>query len=319
MADMKLYDSLYQDFRRIRHDFANYVQSSQFESEDEDFILRLRMLKKETLKLVDALLERLDKLPLEQAGEEDGFYQYPYLMPQTPKPKMKPKDRVLFALWEEMKLYFVHQLKELPTLIPVLLSLQDRLQRSLPPDEWEAEQHLKECDSIRFHETAQSPLLAAFLHTCKEKAQQNGMVFQYRISVPDCFSERLTDLFYLLGCAKTACFGWAEGRENSQVRLYLASGLGLWHFSMNAVIRDREEDLFADEEDEQAGESRAKTNAQFNHKMDKPAASEEDQRRTEALIAGFTKDRVLLKILKKQKASMEVEREHAGFRIDIMG
>jgi hypothetical protein len=261
----------------------------------------------------------LDKLPLEQNEEADGFYQYPYLKPETPKTKMKPKDKVLFDLWEEMKLYFVHQLEELPTLIPILLSLQDRLQRSLPPDEREAEEHLQECDSIRFHETADSPLLAAFLHTCKEKAQKGDMVFQYRISVPECFSEKLTDLFYLLGCAKTACFGWAEGRENSQVRLYLASGLGLWHFSMNAAIRQKEEDLMDSEAGEAEGQPGQKTNAQLIKEMELSEVSEADKKRTEALIAAFTKDRALLKILKKQKASMEVERDKGGFRIDIMG
>ena len=233
-SDMAYVDDLYRAFRRIRHDFANYLQSSSFESEDEEFILRLRVLKRETLQQVEELLGRLDEI--EKKSRKENF---PWL-DRMPEMVRRPSERtlVLNRTWQEMKSYFKAQLEELFLIRPVLEHLQDRLQRSLPPDEEESRIHLEECDSIHCHMTAEHVLLAAFVYGFQQQASAIGAGFRFQIAIPQPFRNRWTDLFFLLGLAREKSIHALSGNvypadvrhDAGLIRIRLAEGMGLWHF-----------------------------------------------------------------------------------------
>ena len=283
-------DDLYRAFRRIRHDFANYLQSSSFESEDEEFILRLRVLKRETLQQVEELLGRLDEI--ENKSRKENF---PWL-DRMPEMVRRPSERtlVLNRTWQEMKSYFKAQLEELFLIRPILEHLQDRLQRSLPPDEEESRIHLEECDSIKCHMTAEHVLLAAFVYGFHQKALAKSILFRFQIAIPKPFSGRWADLFYLLGLSKERSLAALENigdstakrKESCIIRIRLAEGMGLWHFFLE-YGRMREDGT--------------------DDGMEQPAYS------------GFSQNKALKKILKKMDATLHEKIQDRRVQVDITG
>ena len=247
---MEVIDRLYSDFRKIRHDFANYVQSNQFESEDEDFILRLRVLKKQTLELTNKLLVELEDYI--DTDQTKIIERYSWLCENEIPPFKKTDERgkVLTQIWTQMKEYYLIQLQELPNVKVILLHLQDRLERSLPPDEYEAQIHLDECDSVQCHITADNVLIAAYAYIFKCECQKMGAQFRFQLPVPKTFEGKYGDLFYLLGLAKQQTEEYlrnlpanAENADKEQqesrpplVRIRFAIGMGLWHFTLEYGI-----------------------------------------------------------------------------------
>ncbi len=284
-ADMVYMDELYRAFRRIRHDFANYLQCSNFESEGEDFILRLRVLKKETLQLVDELLEKMPEIEEKSRRADFSWLKEPIAL----KRNSNERTRVLLKIWEEMKGYFECQLQEVFRITPVLLHLQDRLQRSLPPDERESREHLAECDSICCHMTAENVLLAAYVYTFQKEAESIGVTFRFQLSVPTRFHDRLGDFFYLLGISKAAAIAALSGYDRTGdkhhdagvIRIRMAEGMGLWHFFLE-YGRMREDD--------------------------------------ELMLRGdFENDRYLKKILKRMDAVLSEKENDRKVQVDITG
>ena len=294
--DMAFYDDLYKSFRKIRHDFANYVQSSGYESEDDSFILRVRMLKKDTLSDVNNLLKRLDQLPYDIEKPEPVYY-YPYLEKRKPEAgKRKAETRaVLSGLWEKMKEYYISQQNELPVMKNVLVNLQDRLERSLPPDEEESHIHLEECDSIRFHMTAEDPLLASYVYVFRNSCLEKDADFRFRIQVPSVFKDDNSDLYYLLALAYQTAMDYLEVFRGGLIRISFASGMGLWHF-----LLDMKPVEVSDEED-----------AADEKKFDAEILSEFHE--------NMSRDKALIKMLKKLDATLKVKREQGRVSIDIVG
>lgn len=304
-TDMVLYDEIYRSFRKIRHDFANYIQSSSLESEDENFILRIRVLKKGTLEDTNNLLKRLEELPFDiESPDPEGVY--PYLSRrQRPKGKMCERDRLLFDLWEKMKTYYIMQQQELSAMKKVLLNLQDRLERSLAPDEEESRIHLEECDSIKCHMTAENVLLAAFVYTVSSQCTERGADFRFRLTVPDAFKNADGDLFCLLSLTEMQAMTFTglagplgkpvkqAGDETAGnrylVRVLLASGMGLWHFSLECGLKGD-----ADNEPQLLQNDRDAENLFENNKMIK-------------------------KLLRKKKCTLSSAGSPNALKIDIVG
>ncbi|MCR5417363.1 MAG: hypothetical protein K6E84_00425 [Lachnospiraceae bacterium] len=289
-SDMKRPDELYRGFRRIRHDFANYIQSSSFESEDEGFILRLRVLKKNTLDLTNELLEEVNEYIA-----TEPLKTYDYLTEELPEMGARDvRGQVLRRLWLSMREYFAVQLTELSRVKEILEHLQDRLERSLPPDEEESRIHLEECDSITCHMTADDPLLAAYVYTLNRRCSEAGGMFRFQMGIPVCFQQDVADLYYILGrisevievfLQELALQEEVKGRggEDAQqsspvlIRLRLAGNMGLWH-------------LF----------------------LEMGPAREGDP-------AYLARDKALKKILRRMDASFRQMREEDKIRIDITG
>ncbi|MCR4690998.1 MAG: hypothetical protein K5739_06630 [Lachnospiraceae bacterium] len=269
--DMTPYHLLYRRFRKIRHDFANYVQSSSFEGDDEEFYDRLRTLKKNTLSQVDELLQTLSD---EQVTEKPLPDRFPYLAqdlsisvnPGTP-------EAVLQKVWNRMRLYFLAQLRQIPDMIPVLTQLQDRLQRSLPPDEQEAQEHLDACDSLNAYIASDHVLISAYVAGVRSICTEADTTFYFQLGIPEVFKEKWEDYFYLLASFETVFTnhisqkakqsemifypalvddefddeGWNNQTENKTkdqreapqqdkqiFRLRMAENMGLWHMRAEA-------------------------------------------------------------------------------------
>lgn len=299
--EMAVIDRLYSDFRKIRHDFANYVQSSQFESEDEDFILRLRVLKKQTLALTNQLLPKIEEFI--ESDQNNVIDRYSW-MQESSIPLPKKTDRrcdVLLTIWAEMKGYFRTQLCELGKVKTILKHLQDRLERSLPPDEYEAKEHLDECDSVQCHITAENVLIAAFAYVFKNECEDNGVQFRFQLPIPKAFEGQYADLFYLLGLAKQQAEEYMKMRPDKTetegedirsvlVRIRFAIGMGLWHFTLEYGT---------------------------------PAAEDEDlkdiEESTDTFYNSMKTDKYLRKILKKRDASLHCMQNNGMTCVDIAG
>ncbi len=303
--DMALYDDLYKSFRKIRHDFANYIQNSGFETEDEIFILRVRVLKKDTLVLVNSLLDRLHNLDI-NLQDPDPVSIYPYLAACSAEDSMKASGcRTLQLLWDEMKGYFVLQQKQLSTVEKVLLNLQDRLERSLPPDEEESRIHLAECDSISCHMTADDPLTAAYLFVFRNACLENGADFRFRIRIPKTFEGKTAELYHIFALAYENAKAFTKSCPESLVRILLAEGMGLWHFMLELKPSKASEEKDIPAEKASGGNEEGLA-AGVNM--------------TETVFEEtISSDRTLKKILRKMDASMKVKREDGGVCIDIVG
>ncbi len=298
---MAVIDRLYSDFRKIRHDFANYVQSSQFESEDENFILRLRVLKKQTLALTNQLLPGIEEFI--DTDQSNVIKRYSWMLDSSiaiPKSSNQRCD-VLMKLWAEMKGYFRTQLRELSKVKTILLHLQDRLERSLPPDEYEAKEHLDECDSVQCHITAENVLIAAFAYVFKNECEDKDVQFRFQLPIPKAFEGQYGDLFYLLGLAKQQAEEYmkkfpdhketdVEDDRSPLVRIRFAIGMGLWHFTLEYGTPASEDEALKDVEES-----------------------------ADTIYNSMQTDKYLRKVLKKRDATLRYMQSNGMTCIDIAG
>ena len=152
---MQPYIALFYAFRKIRHDFANYVQTLQLFAEVENY--------DEKKKMKQAILGQI-KLFYEDIPQDT--LQAPALPVITTR---NTQLRLLYETWSEIR----REMEKLPDTIrgmqEPLQKLQDQMERSLDPDESETEALLSGLDQFRSLPTEETSALSVLISVCRKQ------------------------------------------------------------------------------------------------------------------------------------------------------
>lgn len=223
-ASVQPYIALFYAFRKIRHDFANYVQTLQLFAETENHDEKKKM-KKEILDQIGRFYECMpDTVPL-----------FP-LMPA--KVTRNIQLGLLYETWSEIR----REMEKLPDTIRVMLEplqkLQDQLERSLDPDESETEALLWGLDQFRSLPMEETSALSVLMDLCMQEAEQNSCMLRYKICQPTCFQMAYPDMLllyrqlFLLALSGAGQSGGKTDMSSAVIRLRSAEKFNMWHLHL---------------------------------------------------------------------------------------
>lgn len=221
---MQPYIALFYAFRKIRHDFANYVQTLQLFAEMENYDEKKKM-KKGILDQIGRFYECMpDTVPLFSA------------MPA--KVTRNTQLGLLYETWSAIR----QEMEKLPDTIKrmqePLQKLEDQLERSLDPDESETEALLWGLDQFRSLPTEGTPALSVLLDLCMQEAEQNSCLFRYKICQPTCFRMAYPDMLllyrqlFLLALSGAEQSGEKTDMSSAVIRLRSAEKFNMWHLHL---------------------------------------------------------------------------------------
>lgn len=223
-ASVQPYIALFYAFRKIRHDFANYVQTLQLFAETENHDEKKKM-KKEILDQIGRFYECMpDTVPL-----------FP-LMPA--KGTRNIQLGLLYETWAAIR----QEMEKLPDTIKKmqepLQKLEDQLERSLDPDESETEALLWGLDQFRSLPMEETSALSVLMDLCMQEAEQNSCMLRYKICQPTCFQMAYPDMLllyrqlFLLALSGAGQSGGKTDMSSAVIRLRSAEKFNMWHLHL---------------------------------------------------------------------------------------
>ena len=221
---MQPYIALFFAFRKIRHDFANYVQTLQLFAETENYDEKKEM-KKGILDQIGRFYECMpDTVPL-----------FP---PMPAKATRNTQLGLLYETWSEIR----REMEKLPDTIRGMLEplqkLQDQMERSLDPDESETEALLWGLDQFRSLPTEETSALSVLMDLCMQEAEQNSCLLRYKICQPTCFQMAYPDMLllyrqlFLLALSGAGQSGGKTDMSSAVIRLRSAEKFDMWHLHL---------------------------------------------------------------------------------------
>lgn len=221
---MQPYIALFYAFRKIRHDFANYVQTLQLFAETENYDEKKEM-KKGILDQIGRFYECMpDTVPL-----------FP---PMPAKATRNTQFGLLYETWSEIR----REMEKLPDTIRGMLEplqkLQDQMERSLDPDESETEALLWGLDQFRSLPTEETSALSVLMDLCMQEAEQNSCLLRYKICQPTCFQMAYPDMLllyrqlFLLALSGAGQSGGKTDMSSAVIRLRSAEKFDMWHLHL---------------------------------------------------------------------------------------
>ena len=221
---MQPYIALFYAFRKIRHDFANYVQTLQLFAEVENYDEKKKM-KKGILDQIGRFYECMpDTVPL-----------FP---PMPAKATRNTQLGLLYETWSEIR----REMEKLPDTIKKMLEplqkLEDQLERSLDPDESETEALLSGLDQFRSLPTEETSALSVLMDLCMREAEQNSCLLRYKICQPTCFQMAYPDMLllyrqlFLLALSGAGQSGGKTDMSSAVIRLRSAEKFNMWHLHL---------------------------------------------------------------------------------------
>lgn len=221
---MQPYIALFYAFRKIRHDFANYVQTLQLFAETENYDEKKEM-KKGILDQIGRFYECMpDTVPL-----------FP---PMPAKATRNTQLGLLYETWSEIR----REMEKLPDTIRGMLEplqkLQDQMERSLDPDESETEALLSGLDQFRSLPTEETSALSVLMDLCMQEAEQNSCLLRYKICQPTCFQMAYPDILllyrqlFLLALSGAGQSGGKTDMSSAVIRLRSAEKFDMWHLHL---------------------------------------------------------------------------------------
>ena len=221
---MQPYIALFYAFRKIRHDFANYVQTLQLFAEMENYDEKKKM-KKGILDQIGRFYECMpDTVPLFSA------------LPA--KVTRNTQLGLLYETWSAIR----QEMEKLPDTIKrmqePLQKLEDQLERSLDPDESETEALLWGLDQFRSLPTEGTPALSVLMDLCMQEAEQNSCLLRYKICQPTCFRMAYPDMLllyrqlFLLALSGAGQSGEKTDMSSAVIRLRSAEKFNMWHLHL---------------------------------------------------------------------------------------
>lgn len=221
---MQPYIALFYAFRKIRHDFANYVQTLQLFAETENYDEKKEM-KKGILDQIGRFYECMpDTVPL-----------FP---PMPAKATRNTQLGLLYETWSEIR----REMEKLPDTIRGMLEplqkLQDQMERSLDPDESETEALLWGLDRFRSLPTEETSALSVLMDLCMQEAEQNSCLLRYKICQPTCFQMAYPDILllyrqlFLLALSGAGQSGGKTDMSSAVIRLRSAEKFNMWHLHL---------------------------------------------------------------------------------------
>lgn len=221
---MQPYIALFYAFRKIRHDFANYVQTLQLFAETENYDEKKKM-KKGILDQIGRFYECMpDTVPL-----------FP---PMPAKATRNTQLGLLYETWSEIR----REMEKLPDTIRGMLEplqkLQDQMERSLDPDESETEALLWGLDQFRSLPTEETSALSVLMDLCMQEAEQNSCLLRYKICQPTCFQMAYPDMLllyrqlFLLALSGAGQSGGKTDMSSAVIRLRSAEKFNMWHLHL---------------------------------------------------------------------------------------
>lgn len=218
------YIALFYAFRKIRHDFANYVQTLQLFAEVENYDEKKEM-KKGILDQIGRFYECMpDTVPL-----------FP---PMPAKATRNTQLGLLYETWSEIR----REMEKLPDTIRGMLEplqkLQDQMERSLDPDESETEALLWGLDQFRSLPTEETSALSVLMDLCMQEAEQNSCLLRYKICQPTCFQMAYPDMLllyrqlFLLALSGAGQSGGKTDMSSAVIRLRSAEKFNMWHLHL---------------------------------------------------------------------------------------
>ena len=221
---MQPYIALFYAFRKIRHDFANYVQTLQLFAETENYDEKKEM-KKGILDQIGRFYECMpDTVPL-----------FP---PMPAKATRNTQLGLLYETWSEIR----REMEKLPDTIRGMLEplqkLQDQMERSLDADESETEALLWGLDQFRSLPTEETSALSVLMDLCMQEAEQNSCLLRYKICQPTCFQMAYPDMLllyrqlFLLALSGAGQSGGKTDMSSAVIRLRSAEKFDMWHLHL---------------------------------------------------------------------------------------
>lgn len=222
---MQPYIALFYAFRKIRHDFANYVQTLQLFAETENYDEKKEM-KKGILDQIGRFYECMpDTVPL--------------FSPMPAKATRNTQLGLLYETWSEIR----REMEKLPDTIRGMLEplqkLQDQMERSLDPDESETEALLSGLDRFRSLPMEETPALSVLMDLCMQETEQNSCLLRYKICQPTCFQMAYPDmlllyrqLFLLALSGAGQQSGGKTDMSSAVIRLRSAEKFDMWHLHL---------------------------------------------------------------------------------------
>lgn len=223
-ASVQPYIALFYAFRKIRHDFANYVQTLQLFAETENYDEKKKM-KKEILDQIGRFYECMpDTVPL-----------FP---PMPAKATRNTQLGLLYETWAAIR----QEMEKLPDTIKKmqepLQKLEDQLERSLDPDESETEALLCGLDQFRSLPAEETSALSVLMDLCMQEAEQNSCLLRYKICQPTCFRMAYPDMLLLyrqvfwLALSGAGQSGGKTDMSSAVIRLRSAEKFNMWHLHL---------------------------------------------------------------------------------------
>lgn len=223
-ASVQPYIALFYAFRKIRHDFANYVQTLQLFAEVENYDEKKKM-KQDILGQIKLFYEDIPQ----------GTLQVPALPVITTR---NTQLRLLYETWSEIR----REMEKLPDTIRGMLEplkkLEDQLERSLDPDESETEALLWGLDQFRSLPTEETSALSVLMDLCMQEAEQNSCLLRYKICQPTCFRMAYPDMLllyrqlFLLALSGAGQSGGKTDMSSAVIRLRSAEKFDMWHLHL---------------------------------------------------------------------------------------
>lgn len=223
-ASVQPYIALFYAFRKIRHDFANYVQTLQLFAEVENYDEKKKM-KQDILGQIKLFYEDIPQDTL----------QVPALPVITTR---NTQLRLLYETWSEIR----REMEKLPDTIRVMLEplqkLQDQMERSLDPDESETEALLWGLDQFRSLPMEETSALSVLMDLCMQEAEQNSCLLRYKICQPTCFQMAYPDMLllyrqlFLLALSGVKKSGKESWQATKSIRLRSAEKFNMWHLHL---------------------------------------------------------------------------------------
>ena len=225
------YIALFYAFRKIRHDFANYVQTLQLFAEVENY--------DEKKKMKQAILGQI-KLFYEDIPQDT--LQAPALPVITTR---NTQLRLLYETWSEIR----REMEKLPDTIrgmqEPLQKLQDQMERSLDPDESETEALLSGLDRFRSLPTEETSALSVLMDLCMQN--KTAVCSAIKSASRPVFRWLIRTYF----CYTGSCFCWHFPAQDSPgekrichlrlsgfaVRKNLICGICIWNFRIRRMGR----------------------------------------------------------------------------------
>lgn len=222
------YQPYYTAFRKIRHDFANYVQTLQLFEPGEE-ASEANRLRRNILSQVQALCAAME-------AETSRILSGTVLQTQSPSfqefEQMGACNAQRFQRWLCRKAYFLQLQNELPGIYQSLCMTAEKLSYSLPPSIPEATGILDEMDSFRASVPVDNLILAALISDIACMCREKEISFRYRAEVPEAFSISMPDLFYLYDCLLSFAVQRSKPGNGAVISFKTAERFGLWHLKL---------------------------------------------------------------------------------------
>lgn len=223
-ASVQPYIALFYAFRKIRHDFANYVQTLQLFAESENHDEKKKM-KKEILDQIGRFYECMPDTE-------------PLFPPMPAKATRNTQLGLLYETWAAIR----QEMEKLPDTIKKmqepLQKLEDQLERSLDPDESETEALLWGLDQFRSLPAEETSALSVLMDLCMQEAEQNSCLLRYKICQPTCFRMAYPDMLLLyrqvfwLALSGAGQSGEKTDMSSAVIRLRSAEKFNMWHLHL---------------------------------------------------------------------------------------